>query len=82
MYFREKKWDIERSSCVCGILHPLLNNHDVPQISSSFSKNVPSQGLSCTSGTGGDVGSRYPGGLEGTEASKGDVVQVTKPEDL
>lgn len=70
---------MDRVSCAYTISHPLCTTTIFPLISISFSKNAIFQGLVSTPGTSGVAGSWYPEGLEGTEATKGNAVQVTNP---
>lgn len=70
---------MDRVSCAYTISQPLCTTIIFPLISISFSKNAIFQGLVSTPGTSGDAGSWYPEDLEGTEATKGNAVQVTKP---
>lgn len=63
MYFSEKKIEMDRVSCTCAMLHPLLYSHDDPLIS-FFSKDVIFQGLGYTVIRQGPVAMLAPGTQE------------------
>lgn len=69
---------MDRVFCTSTMLHPLLYNYDLLLISASFFKKCNFSRTWLHSKDHDNTSSYYPGDLEGTEASKRDVVQVTE----